>query len=149
MSPTPCPVALAHYFQTLLSSSFFKFPYLQAPPSMRSAVPTGIIVLANSAKSNGDTKLAGSVDLLESRRLCCGMDQDRLDGWAEAISVRVNKAKCWVLSLSHNHPLAEQQPGAEGLEICTEGKVLGVLVTVTKADVHQDQGSDCHPTRHC
>lgn len=66
MSPAPCPVALAHYFQTLLSNSSFKFPYLQFAPSMRPVAPTGIIILANSAKSNGDTRLDGSVDLLES-----------------------------------------------------------------------------------
>lgn len=106
MSPTPCLAALTHYFQMLLSSSSFKFSYLQVAPSMRLVAPTGIIVLANSAKPNDDIKLGGSVDLLESR------DQDRLDGQAEAISVRANKVKCCVLG--SQSPTAEQQAGAEG-----------------------------------
>lgn len=76
MSPTPCLVALAHYFQMLLCSSSFKFSYLQAAPSMRLVAPTGITVLENSAKSSDGIRLGGSADLLEQKALL--RDQDRL-----------------------------------------------------------------------
>ena len=77
------------------------------------------------SKFGGDTKVSGTVDVLEGRD-AIQRDLDRLEGWAHANPM--NKAKCKVLHLSQGSPKHRFRLGREWLESDCEEKDLEVSV---------------------
>ncbi|PKU41851.1 rna-directed dna polymerase from mobile element jockey-like [Limosa lapponica baueri] len=82
---------------------------------------------SSMSKSANDTKLYGTINMLEGRD-ATQKDQDRLERWACANLMKFNQAKCKVLHVGHSHPRHKYRLGREWLESSPKEKDLGVLV---------------------
>ncbi|GAB0181877.1 mitochondrial enolase superfamily member 1 [Grus japonensis] len=74
-----------------------------------------------------DTKLCGVVNTLEGRD-AIQRDLDRLERWARANRMKLNKAKCKVLHVGQRSPKHNYRLGEEWIESSPEEKDLGVLI---------------------
>ncbi|PKU46982.1 pol- hypothetical protein [Limosa lapponica baueri] len=87
------------------------------------------------SKFADNTNLGGSADLLEGR-MALQRDLGRLDQWAEANSMRFNKAKSQVLHLGNNKPHATLQAWGGVAAKLPRGKGPGVFVN-SRLDMSQ------------
>jgi len=78
------------------------------------------------SKFADDTKLGGSIDLLESRK-ALQRDLDRLDRWAKVNCLKFNKAKCRVLHFGHITPCNATGLGRSGWKAAWQKSILELV----------------------